>query len=402
MIRMLKFLFISLFKIIKVSFYVIFYVVNLLFSLWGRLFGIVINKLRFSITFKITTTYVLLFLLLFSLISVGIVMSFDYHLQNGSPQDYVAVLEKILGIFTFLGLIVIILFGSKASRKQLLPVKTMTGTLKEISIQELDKRLDVGGAKDELKDLAQTCNDMLERIELSVEQQNRFVSDASHELRTPLAVIQGYANLLDRWGKDDKIVLDEAVTAIKGEAENMGELIEKLLFLARGDRKVQSIEAQDFYLNELIEEVLKETKLIDENHFIDSEKNEVVTINADRKLIKEALRIFIDNSLKYTPSGGHICINSYQKKGAAVLSIEDSGIGIAAKDLPHIFDRFYRADESRTKKSGGTGLGLAIAKWIIDNHQGKIMVWSEPQEGTIIRIELPLSHRPSTSQVPVS
>ncbi len=113
----------------------------------------------------------------------------------------------------------------------------MTYTIKKINVQNLDKRLNVKGSHDELRELTQTVNDMFDRIEESYENQNRFVSDASHELRTPIAVIQGYANMLYRWGKDDKEVLEEAVTAIKDESENMKELVEKLLFLARVDKK---------------------------------------------------------------------------------------------------------------------------------------------------------------------
>ncbi|MGI6554108.1 MAG: sensor histidine kinase [Bacillota bacterium] len=130
--------------------------------------------------------------------------------------------------------------------------------------------------------------------------------------------------------------------------------------------------------------------MIDKDHLITSEKKEEFFINADRKLIKEAIRIFMDNSIKYTPPGGKITLNCYMKGTKGVISIEDTGLGISKADLPHIFTRFYRADRSRTKETGGTGLGLTIAKLIIDNHNGKINVWSEVNEGTIFRIELPL------------
>ena len=113
-------------------------------------------------------------------------------------------------------------------------------------------------------------------------------------------------------------------------------------------------------------------------------------IKADRKLLKEAVRILMDNSIKYTPVGGVIRLNCYLKNKKAVISLEDNGIGISKEDLPYIFTRFYRADRSRAKDTGGTGLGLTIAKLIIDNHSGKINVWSEIHKGTIFRIELPL------------
>ncbi|MGI6712787.1 MAG: sensor histidine kinase [Bacillota bacterium] len=299
-------------------------------------------------------------------------------------------LGTVLVIFNLIGLIFLIFFGSKTSRKLLSPVKAMTRTVEDISINDMDKRLDISGSKDELKDLAKTFNDMLDRIQKSVEQQNQFVSDASHELRTPIAVIRGYADLLNRWGKDDRKVLEESVSAIKNEAENMNALIEKLLFLARGDKNTQKVEKQSFLLNEIIDEILRETKIIDTNHQILNDRNDEIMIFADKKLIKEAIRIFVDNSIKFTPAGGTIKLNSYRNDQKVVISIEDTGTGISKEDLPHIFERFYMADKSRTKKISGTGLGLAIAKWIIDNHQGKINVWSQINAGTVVKIELPL------------
>ncbi|ACV63806.1 histidine kinase [Desulfofarcimen acetoxidans DSM 771] len=380
-----------IFKVIKALRIVLSVAFKVISRLLYRVYQIIMDKLRFSITFKITITYALLFLLIFCLMSAGIMVSFRYYIQNNNtPENYLLLLGAILGIFNIVGLISIIFFGSKASRKLLAPIKVMTSTVKEISINVLDKRLDVSGSKDELKDLAKTFNDMLNRIQKSVEQQNQFVSDASHELRTPIAVIQGYADLLDRWGKDDSQVLEESISAIKGEAESMKSLVEKLLFLARGDKNTQRVEMSDFALNEVVNEILKETKLIDKSHNIINDQNEQFIIHADPKLIKEAMRIFIDNSIKFTPAGGTIKLNSYIKNKRAFISIEDTGIGISQEDLPYIFNRFYRADKSRNKSSGGTGLGLAIAKWIIDNHYGKIDVWSELNAGTLVRIELPL------------
>ena len=132
---------------------------------------------------------------------------------------------------------------------------------------------------------------------------------------------------------------------------------------------------------------------IDSKHEILNQYNEDITINGDRNLLKEALRVFIDNSIKYTEDGGVIKINSFSKNKSLILEIEDSGSGILKEDLPHIFDRFYRADKSRTKETGGTGLGLSIAKWIILNHKGTIEVQSKLGWGTKISILLPLKER---------
>lgn len=303
-------------------------------------------------------------------------------------NQYWGIFSSIIFIINIFSLIVTLGFGSKASKKMLLPIKNMTKTTKAISINALEKRLNVINSHDELKQLAETFNDMLDRIQTSYEMQNQFVSDASHELRTPIAVIQGYANMLYRWGKDDKDVLDESITAIKSESYNMQQLVEKLLFLARSDKNTQKIYKEEFYINELITEIIKETKLIDLSHEISTNINEESPIYADKNLLKQALRIFIDNSIKYTPSGGSIKLNSYIKKNNVIIEIIDTGIGIPKDDLPHIFTRFYRCDKSRTKESGGTGLGLSIAKWIIGMHNGSIVVESKTDMGTKITIAL--------------
>ena len=278
--------------------------------------------------------------------------------------------------------------GSKASKKLLSPIDAMSQTVNGINISALDTRLDISGSQDELKDLAKTFNNMLDRLQHSYELQNEFVSDASHELRTPISVIQGYINLLDRWGKNDAEVLAESITAIKSEAENMKNLVENLLFLARGDKNTQKVEFEEFNLNELIDEIVKETKLIDSEHNIVSQLSINIKVYADKSLLKQALRIFIDNSIKYTESGGTIKISCTKENAEALITIEDNGIGISKEDLPNIFNRFYRADKSRTKETGGTGLGLAIAKWIILKHKGTIAVESQLNVGTKFIIRL--------------
>ncbi|WP_253203669.1 sensor histidine kinase [Clostridium estertheticum] len=308
-------------------------------------------------------------------------------------NEYLTIFTVIIFIVNLFSLIITLGFGSRASKKMLLPIKNMTKATRAISINALEKRLDVSTSHDELKQLAETFNEMLNRIQNSYEMQNQFVSDASHELRTPIAVIQGYANMLYRWGKDDKAVLDESISAIKSESYNMQQLVEKLLFLARSDKKTQKVYKEDFCINELINEIIKETKLIDVSHEISSDINEELSIYADKNLLKQALRIFIDNSIKYTPIGGTIKLNSYIKKSNLTIEIIDTGIGIAKDDLPHIFTRFYRCDKSRAKESGGTGLGLSISKWIIGKHNGSILVESKIEMGTKITIGLPMKNK---------
>ena len=268
-------------------------------------------------------------------------------------------------------------------------MKALPGFLNGIDAGRLDRRIQIDDLQDELKNVAVAVNEMLDRINESYAAQARFVSDASHELRTPIAVIQGYANLLDRWGAEDEKALRESIAAIKDEAENMNDLVEQLLFLARGDSNRINMLIVNVDLPELVKEVITESRIIDDRH----EFNvvcEKMTILADRGLIKQALRILIDNAIKYTDKGGDITVSAAADGGFARLSVSDSGIGIKPEILPNVFDRFVRADESRTRATGGAGLGLSIAQWITEKHNGFLEVLSREDIGTRITMVLPL------------
>jgi len=290
---------------------------------------------------------------------------------------------------SFLILIIITLLGNKVNRHMFQPIRNMTDSAKKISGNNLNQRIDVANSYDELKELGETFNQMMNRIESSYRKQKQFVNDASHELRTPIAVIQGYSNLLSRWGKDDEKILLESIDAIKDESEHMKSLVNSLLFLARADKNETKLDRSTFLINDLLEELIKENRLIDSSHIFSKSIEGNLLMNADRKLIKQALRIFIQNSIKFTPEGGKITLKAFSDENDIVIDICDTGIGIPKKDLGNIFDRFYRADESRTKNKGGTGLGLSIAKWIISAHEGRILIRSTVDIGTDIRLILP-------------
>ncbi len=278
----------------------------------------------------------------------------------------------------------------RISTKHLKPIKIMTQKVEDISVRNLSTRLDIRGTKDELKDLAATFNNMMDEIEKAYENQKQFVSDASHELRTPIAVIKGYASMVNRWGKEDPGVLEESLKAIEDESRNMQSLVESLLFLARRDKGNMEMEKEIFNVKEFMTEIVKETQLIDSGHTIKGEFDYDGEIFASIDKLKQAIRIFIDNSMKYTHPEGEINIRLKASDKEVYLVIQDNGIGISKEDLPHIFERFYRADQARTRnKKGGTGLGLAIAKVIIEQHGGEINVESEIGNGTTVTILLP-------------
>lgn len=251
---------------------------------------------------------------------------------------------------------------------------------------EDEKALSLGD--EDLMGIEQAMNNLIKRMHDTYNQQARFVNDASHELRTPIAVIEGYANMLDRWGKEDEAVLDESIAAIKNESAHMKYLVEQLLFLARGDSGKNVMKFADMSLNDTMREIYEESLMIDEEHpyrFAEPEEN--IHINGDASMLKQAVRILVDNAAKYTEKGDEIKLSvGRNEEGRPYLQVQDSGIGMAEADVQHMFERFYRSDEVR--KTQGTGLGLSISKWIVDRHKGHFEILSRTELGTRIRIVL--------------
>lgn len=269
-------------------------------------------------------------------------------------------------------------------------IESLTGELDKIDAAHLDSRIDLPPTQKELRSLAQAINELMDRVNQAYSAQMRFVSDASHELRTPIAVIQGYAALLDRWGKTDPEALQESIDAIRGEAASMERLVEQLLFLARGDNDSQPVKMETLDLTDLAGEVLREEEMIHpERTFLPRWGEDPVSIYADPGLMKQLLRILMDNSLKYSPPEGRIYLRVLASQGHVRLTVQDEGMGIPPEGIPHIFERFYRTDQSRDRKTGGTGLGLSIAKWIVERHGGWFEIVSRPEVGTRITVVLP-------------
>ncbi|MBP7176571.1 MAG: HAMP domain-containing protein [Thermoclostridium sp.] len=320
-------------------------------------------------------------------------------------RDITPILTELVVLFSFvvfLGALVVLtiyLRGRSVTRNVLYPIAEVTRMTKEITGQNLNLRMNVTNAKDELKELIITFNGMMDRIETAYNKQNQFVSDASHELRTPISVIQGYARMLERWGKEDPEVLQESIEAIRNESDNMKELVDKLLFIARNDKDTLILTKENFSLSEMMEELVKETKMVDEQHTIEGSVESEIDIFGDRNRIKQAMRIFVDNAQKYTEPGKTISISLKKEEKTAILSVKDSGCGITAKDLHNVFDRFFRADESRDRNKGGHGLGLSIAKIIVLRHGGKINVRSKVDEGSVFSIILNIEPKADKTSV---
>ena len=249
----------------------------------------------------------------------------------------------------------------------------------------------------ELNGLENAINGLLVRMHESYRQQAQFVSDASHELRTPIAVIQGYAHMLARWGKDDPQVLDESIAAIQSESDYMKKLVEELLFLARGEIGRNPFDPKPLSLTGLLREVCEESAMIDADHEWMLRDGAEISVVADAEMLKQCARVLCENARKYTPAGGRILLRAESEGEWARFSVEDEGIGIGAEDVAHIFVRFYRSDPARDRNSGGSGLGLAIAKWIVERHDGHFDVLSSEGIGTRFTVSLPL-RRPKSGK----
>lgn len=300
-------------------------------------------------------------------------------------------------------------FGAKKVRYQLYPLNDMAKKAEELSSIAFDERkfhrledaisnVNPGSGEEHLhigdKDLhglELAVNNLIDRMRESYRQQSRFVSDASHELRTPISVIQGYVNMLDRWGKEDETVLEESIEAIKHESDHMSTLVEQLLFLARSDSGRQQLVQEEISLRSLVQEVYEESLLIDPDHTYSFREcdGDTVTVSGDPTMLKQTMRILADNARKYTGEGDEIVFYAGVLGKECFFSVQDAGIGMTEDDISHMFERFYRSDEVRGGNVDGSGLGLSIAKWIVDKHRGHFEILSREGLGTRMIVWLP-------------
>jgi heavy metal sensor kinase len=293
----------------------------------------------------------------------------------------------------FLPLLVVLasLLGYWLSGRALAPVNRIVESAESIGVQNLSRRLEMPRAKDELRRLTETLNAMLGRIESSVAHITQFTADASHDLRTPLALIRTNAELaLRRPRREDEY--RETLGRILAAAEESTQLIEHLLTLARADVGAAQLHFEPADLSQVLRKVsplariMAQAKGLGFSATIDSKP---LPINMDSSAVERLLLALLDNAVKYTPEGS-LSLCSYSHEGQAIVEVQDTGVGISDTDLPHIFDRFYRADQTRSHEVPGSGLGLAIARWIAEMHKGIIEVESELGRGSLFRVLLPL------------
>lgn len=300
---------------------------------------------------------------------------------------FLSLIAMLFGLFCFLPIL----------KRTLVPLFNMVDTAKQIDAGNLARRFPTRQGQMEIDRLAESFNGMLERLEASFaaeretkEQMRRFIADASHELRTPLTSIHGFLEVLLRGAANQPDQLNKALKSMHGESERLNKLVHDLLLLAKLDR-TPHIDLTEGLLDAVIREMEPQLRILAGNRrlILQIEPNMKCKYNTDK--IKQVILNLFHNAVQQTdPEKGHIQISLLGKSNGVQLSVQDNGPGISDSHLPHVFDRFYRSDSSRTRKYGGSGLGLAITKSIVDAHGGTISVESKEGEGCTFNIWLPV------------
>jgi heavy metal sensor kinase len=274
--------------------------------------------------------------------------------------------------------------GYWISRRALSPVDRITAAARSIGIRNLSERLPVTHSSDELQRLAETCNAMLERLEIAVRRLKQFTGDASHELRGPLSLTRTIAEVAMRQPDTDR-ESRASFLEIANASANAARLLEQMLELARADAEPLDIALEPVDLAFIVADTCSMARKLAQKRGITvnlaTGAPETMTVLGHAASLRRMLWIVLDNAIKYTPESGSVDVSLRNGKGVAIVEVADTGIGISDADLPHIFDRFYRADPSRSEVEG-SGLGLAIAKWIADLHHAKIDVCSHQGIGS--------------------
>jgi heavy metal sensor kinase len=320
----------------------------------------------------------------------GILAGADTRRAELAPSDLLSVMLLVLP----LALVATVLVGSWIARRALEPVTAIITEVREITDgRTLHRRLPVPMVKDELGRLSETLNEMMARLERSFAALRRFTADASHELKTPLTVLRaGVERALTTPGlpRETLASLEEALQ----EVNRMTELVDALLTLARADEGRAPLHREPVDLRTIVQEVQETGELLAEDAGVTmnaSTPEHPVVVPVDHSRIRQLILNLLTNAVKYTPRGGSVSLELAQDDGRIVIAVTDTGVGIAAGDLPHIFDRFWRADTARTRtgERPGAGLGLAICKWIAEAHGGSIEVHSRPGRGSRFTVTLP-------------
>jgi heavy metal sensor kinase len=277
--------------------------------------------------------------------------------------------------------------GSFIINRALHPVKSVVNTAQQITADDLSLRIEAKHSKDEVGALVATLNEMIARLEKSVDKIRQFSGDVSHELRTPLTIIRGEVEVLLRKDRDVSEYI-RTLDSVLEESQRMEKIIDDLLFLSRIEALDRAKLNQSVRLNEILTTVVESRNPMIRKQGVECEAGEIeeVTVKGNADLLERMIANILDNALRYTQEGGTISYSLTKTGNSAQLEISDTGIGIPADAIPFIFDRFFVVDKSRSKETGGSGLGLSIVKWIVDSHKARIDVRSEEGKGTTVGV----------------
>jgi two-component system, OmpR family, sensor kinase len=309
----------------------------------------------------------------------------------GRLDASIAAFRANLFAIGLVGLLAALGGGWAIAGQALRPVDQMTRTAGTIAhARDTSHRVEVPLARDELGRLAETFNSMLASLDDAARAQQRFVADASHELRAPLTAIQGNLEILERQPEMPDAERAEVLREVKGEAFRLTRLVADLLALARADAGV-AIRRAPVDLDAVVLETFQTARQLAHGQTLALEPFEPVQVRGDEDRLRQLILVLLDNAIKYTPGDGAITLGLSLRGDSAEIVVRDTGVGIANSDLPHIFERFYRADPARGRDPGGTGLGLPIARWIVEQHGGLIAMQSERGHGTTVMVQLPIA-----------
>jgi len=268
------------------------------------------------------------------------------------------------------------------------PLKRIIGTVRRITAENLKLRIKMPETRDEIRELVDTFNAMLEKLDESFSSQKQLVQDISHELRTPLTIMRGEMEVALKKARSPEEYMAVLESGLE-EISRLSLLVENLLILSRFDSREICMDSRPFSMGGLLNDIVADAHILAKRKGINIEcsASDDVRVNGDEHQLRRAFLNIIDNAVKYTPEGGRILISLEIGEGFTRVRVSDSGIGIPPENLPFIFDRFYRVDKSRS--SEGYGLGLSITKSIIEAHKGSLSIESEPGRGTTVIIDLP-------------
>ena len=317
----------------------------------------------------------------------NIVIAVSENIENDSFTKLFPQLPSALLLMALPVLLLSFLFSLLLTKNTIKPVTKITRAAQTMTTENLDGQLPLTGRGDEIDELSSTFNDLFLRIKADFDRERQFSSDVSHELNTPLTVISGQAGLLLRWGKDNPEQLEKSLNAIKDEAKSMHAIIENLLQISRiesGRIKPQICQVD---IAELFARVEGEFSAVAPAVKFEIECPPSVTIETDPEMLHQILTVLVSNSVKFAGLECQIRLTTVRKEdGQLVISESDDGPGISDEALPHIFERFYRADEAHTRSVGGSGLGLAIAKTLCDALGAEISAGNLVTGGAVFRL----------------